>query len=136
MHYRLALCFLLLPLIAGCQTPFLVFPGEALQGMVEQTKSFAFASRYSLMQLETCAPKPYSVFLRVTVIEESLYIDASPKRRWAKYLVASPKVRVRLGKLIYPAIAVLIDNPSISERFISGRQIYELVPSADMHSCR
>jgi hypothetical protein len=122
---------LLLPLIAGCQTPFLVFPGEALQGMVEQTKS-----RYSLMQLETCAPKPYSVFLRVTVIEESLYIDASPKRRWAKYLVASPKVRVRLGKLIYPAIAVLIDNPSISERFISGRQIYELVPSADMHSCR
>jgi hypothetical protein len=121
----LILCFVGL---AGCQSPFLTFPGGALQGDVATTDSFAFASDYKLLQLETSLDKPYSVWLRSTVIGGDLYIDAAPARKWAEHLAGEPRVRLKLGKHIYPAIAVVVSEQKLTEQFLSGRILYRLDP--------
>ena len=72
--------------LAGCQGPFLLFPGKELSGEPEQTASFAFASEYQTLVLEVNPAAPYSVILRTTVIEGHLYIDAAKNRKWGKYI--------------------------------------------------
>lgn len=124
--------FVVLPVLwvvlSGCQGPFLTFPGGALEGPVGHTESFAFAADHRLLQLETRPDDPYSVILAVTVIEGDLYVDAAPARRWHRNLADDSHVRVRLGGTIYPATAVLVDDPAIAERFLGGRSIYRLDP--------
>lgn len=128
MSARLKILFLSLLLVTACQSPFLVFAGKALVGEETSTKSFAFASEYSLLQLETHVDEPYSVILRCTVIEGQLYIDAAPRRRWGKNLAQSNAVRVKLGNKIYPALASEVTDASLTRLFLSGRKLYRLDP--------
>ena len=126
MKIKSLLCCIVL--LAGCQSPFLVFPGKALQGEPAITDSFAFAEAFTLLQLETNVIQPYSVFLRTTIIDGELYIDAAPARRWGKHLSQSAEVRIKLGDKIYPARAVEISDPVLKEKFLSGRALYRLLP--------
>ena len=73
-------------LLAGCQNPTLLLTGKQLVGPTESVDSFAFAQQFSVLQLEVNPDQPYSVNLRVTVIDGNLYIDASKQRRWYRYL--------------------------------------------------
>jgi hypothetical protein len=114
--------------VAACQTPFLVFSGRALQGPVQEVDSFAFAARYTLLTLEVRPEQPYSVILRVVMDGDTLLIDAAQHRRWHTYLKQNPNVRIRLGKTIYPARAVKLDDPRLAARFLKGRTIYRLEP--------
>lgn len=125
--------FLLL-FAAGCQSPFLVFPGKEIKGEIATTESFAFAKAYSLLMLETRPHDPYSVYLRVTVIDGQLYIDAAPSRRWHEYIHEDNHVRIQLGGKIYSAKAVVVkdkvvEDKSLKSRFMAGRTIYRIVPS-------
>ena len=95
-----------------------------------QTASFAFARDFSLLTLEVRPERPYSVYLRVVMRDDELYIDAAQRRRWHTYLKANPKVRIRLGDVIYPATAVRVDDPEVINQFLAGRTIYRLVPRA------
>ena len=113
--------------LAGCQTPFLVFPGGALKGSETVTESFAFARDARLLVLEVRPDDPYSVILRAVVIEDQLYIDAG-KRRWHEYMVDNPDVRIEISGSVYPARAVATDDPAIVERFRSGRTVYRMEP--------
>lgn len=128
MHRKKISLIIAALLMSGCQTPFLVFPGKALEGQVATTTSFAFAEDYDLLLLET---GDYSVILRSTVIDGELYIDAAPARRWGKRLRQSQDVRIKLGDTIYPATAVVVVNPDIIDRFLSGRTVYKIVPRAE-----
>lgn len=119
---------LLLIVLGGCQSPFLVFPGKALQGGLQQTNSFAFAEQFKVLQLETRPAAPYSVYLRVTVIEGELYIDASPGRRWAKYLRETPNCRIKLGDSLYNAVAEEVLDPAVIQLFMPARRVYRIVP--------
>ncbi len=121
---RASVLLLCLLMTAGCATPFLVFPGEALQG--EVTSGPIDAGDHGLLQLEVNPDDPYSVILRVTEIEGAIYIDASPRRRWATYMAENPAVRVKLGDDIYEVFARPVDDPVITERFLPGRTIYRL----------
>lgn len=112
----------------GCQTPILVFSGQALSGRVCETESFAFADQFDLLQLEVRPDAPYSVILRVMVRHGELYIDAAERRRWHTYLKQDSRVRVRIGHCIYPATAVRVDNAEITAEFMAGRTIYRIVP--------
>ena len=114
--------------LSGCATPFLMFSGRALSGPVQQTGSFAFASDQTLLTLEVRSDAPYSVLLRVVVLDDQLYVDAAPGRRWHHFLQEDQRVRVKLGEVIYPAIAVVETDPLIIDRFLAGRTIYRLVP--------
>lgn len=127
MGRKIKIVFLCLVLF-GCQNPFLIFPGKSLSGDEQIVDSFAFAADYPLLQLETRLEQPYSVFLRTTVIDGELYVDAAPARRWGRYLAESSQVRIKLGETLYPANAVVVTDPNITDRFLSGRTIYRIEP--------
>ena len=121
---------LVLSLLCACQTPVLTLPGKQLKGTEATTTNFAFAARYKLLKLEVNPEKPYSVILRCTVLDGELYVDAAESRKWAKYLESDKRVRLKLGDAIYDAVAESILDPEITERFLKGRTIYRLRPTA------
>lgn len=112
----------------GCQSPFLVFSGGALSGPEKFTPSFAFARDFKLLTLEVRPEQPYSVYLRVVMRGDELYIDAAEKRRWHRFLQQNPQVRIGLGDAVYPATAVRVTDPEVTSQFLAGRTIYRLVP--------
>jgi len=114
--------------VAGCQTPFLTFSGGALRGQVAVSDTFSFASQYRLLQLEVRPQNPYSVNLRVVMRDGNLYIDAAQRRRWHGHIKEDPQVRVKLGSMVYPARAIRVSDPEVTEQFARGRTIYQLVP--------
>jgi hypothetical protein len=120
-----------LALLAGCQTPFLTFPGGRLTGPEMTTSSFEFAAQYSTLKLEVNPTQPYSVILRITVIDEALYVDAAPSRRWSAYLFEGAPVRVKIAGKVYPATTVPVSDPQILNAFFQGRAIYRLDPKTD-----
>ena len=114
--------------LAACQAPFLVFSGDALQGPMVETDSFAFAAEFKLLTLEVRPEQPYSVILRVVTRDENLYIDAAIRRRWHTYLKQTPNVRIKLGETVYPATVVRVTDPEVTQEFLPGRTIYRVVP--------
>lgn len=126
-RHELTLLILLFSL-AGCQSPFLVFPGGALDGEAGKTENFSFAREYRTLQLEVDSDDPYSVILRTTVIDGELYIDAAKSRRWSDRLAEDSKVRIKLGDRIYHAAAEVVNDPEITDRFLPGRTIYRINP--------
>ena len=118
----------LLLILNGCQSPTLLLPGKGLQGTVAGTDSFAFASEFAVLQLEVNPAAPYSVNLRITVIDGQLYIDAAKRRRWYQYLEQDRRVRIGLDGKIYPALAVPVSQADIVSRFRQGRVIFRLDP--------
>lgn len=121
---------LMLLLLCACQTPVLTLPGKQLKGIEVTTPDFAFAARYKLLKLEVNPDKPYSVILRCTVLGDELYVDAAVSRKWAIYLESDKRVRVKLGESIYNAAAEAVTDPKITERFLEGRTIYRIKPTA------
>ena len=114
--------------LAGCQSPTLLLPGKQLQGTQARTDSFAFAAEFPVLQLEVNPAAPYSVNLRITVIDGELYIDAAKKRRWYQYLATNRQVRVQLDGKIYDALAVAVTDADIVSRFRRDRVIFRLEP--------
>jgi hypothetical protein len=115
-------------LLSGCQSPLLVFPGKQLQGETAQAENFEFAADYRLLTLEVNPDDPYSVYLRATVIDGQLYIDAAPARRWGRHIASNREVRIKLGTKIYPAIADSVSDPDILSSFLNGRAVYRITP--------
>ncbi|MFP6805587.1 MAG: hypothetical protein VB957_00105 [Pseudomonadales bacterium] len=130
MIQRQLLLVILILLTSACQTAFLTLPGGTLVGEEAETDSFAFASEFALLQLETRPSDPYSIWLRVVVLDGRLYIDAAPGRRWHKYLSQDPDIRIKLGQLIYRANARVVTDKRLLEEFLNGRTIYRLDPRA------
>ncbi|MCZ6503893.1 MAG: nitroreductase/quinone reductase family protein [Gammaproteobacteria bacterium] len=119
---------LVLLLISGCQTAFLMFPGGELSGQEIHASSFRFAGEFELLQLEVRPVRPYSVWLRVVMNGDNLYIDAAPGRRWLRYLKDNPRVRIKLGDKVYPATATLVTDTDLLTYFLKRRTIYRLDP--------
>ncbi len=132
--WALATAAIMAILLTGCQSPFLVFPGKALEGTVSNTESFAFAESHRLLALEVNPDQPYSVILRTVVIDGELYLDAAPARQWGKLIEEDPRVRVKLDDTLYRATAVTNTDTSITNRFRNGRLIYRLEPGWSVRS--
>ena len=115
-------------MLASCQSPTLLLPGKQLVGPIETVDSFAFAQQFSVLQLEVNPAQPYSVNLRVTMIDGNLYIDAAQQRRWAQYLAEDNHIRIRLGDTIYAAKAIVEHRAEITERFSSKRVVFRVEP--------
>ncbi len=113
-------------LFTGCQ--LVTLAGGELKGEIKTTENFAFAADHKLLRLEVNPASPYSVWLRVTVIDGHLYIDAAERRKWHKLLQSNPAVRIKLGDNIYLAEATVMQEPAIAAKFLSGRTIYKIIP--------
>jgi hypothetical protein len=127
MYYRNCLLVLLL-LLSGCQAAFLTFPGGRLSGPEVHASSFSFASEFELLQLEVRPSRPYSVWLRVEMYNDILYIDAAASRRWHGYMKDDSRVRIKLGDKVYPATATPVTDAGLLRHFLKGRTIYRLDP--------
>jgi len=125
---RWAIIWFLTTLVSACQSPYLVFSGKALTGELGHAENFDFAKNFTLLKLETHLPKPYSVILRVNVIDSKLYIDAASNRRWHDYIKENKHIRIQLGEVIYLAKASVVNDEEIKSRFLSGRTIYLIEP--------
>ncbi len=118
---------LLVPLLAGCGGPFLVFPGGELSGEVvtEPVDDWSFVDD-TFLDLEVRPSDPYSVELNYVVRDGKLYIDPAEGRRWLDYIREDPRVRARFGGKVYPLTAVLVGEPGELEGFDPDRFIYRL----------
>ncbi|MEM7365803.1 MAG: hypothetical protein AAF525_17430 [Pseudomonadota bacterium] len=102
--------------------------GGQLSGQEQDVDNFSFANQFTLLRLETRPSKPYSVNLRVTVIDGQLYVDAAPGRKWGKHLAVDPNVRIQLGRVVYAARALRVYDEDIVKNFLAGRHVYRMDP--------
>ncbi len=126
MRVRAALP-LLTALGLGCGGPFGMLPGGALRGEVvsEPVTDWSFASDW-FVDLETRPDDPYSVELNYFVRDGKLYLDPAEGRRWLDHIREDPRVRVRFGGRVYPAVAVLVGRPGELDGFPPDRFVYRI----------
>lgn len=117
----------LVALTLACGGPMLMMPGGALRGEVvaQPVTDWSFADD-RFVDLEVRPSDPYSVEINYTVRNGKLYIDPAEGRRWLTYIREDPRVRVRFDDRIYPARAVLVEDPEEKAGMDEDRVIYRL----------
>ena len=80
----------------------------------------------TFVDLEVRPSDPYSVELNYIVKEGRLYIDPAEGRRWLDYIREDPRVRVRFSGKVYPATAVLVEDPAERVGFDPDRFVYRI----------
>ncbi len=120
MITRSALFFALLWVpLAGCDGPFILLPGGALQGSTAPSpESWAFTDDISTIQLETNSADPYSVNIWVTGVGSNLYGHAGANRAtWVENMEADPNVRLQVEDSIYELRASRVEGQDEFDRF-------------------
>lgn len=100
-------------LLGGCEEPFVVLPGEALQGSVMDPPAdwSAFAD-LDIAQLETNPADPYSVNLWVAAIGSDIYVATGEDgTNWTKHIELNRDVRLRLKADVYELEARRVNDP-------------------------
>ena len=105
--------------LAGCERPFVLIPGGALDAeTVETPESWEFTDEVSTIQLETNPADPYSVNIWVTALGPSLYVHAGDNRaEWIANMEADPEVRLQVEESIYELTAARVDAQAEFDRF-------------------
>ena len=113
------LALLPIALLLGCDGPFVLLPGGALEGSVAPApESWAFTDEVKTVQLETRPADPYSVNIWVIALGESLYVHAGDNRAaWVEHLEADPDARLRVGDSIYELAAARVEAQEEFDRF-------------------
>lgn len=99
-------------LAAGCSEPFIVFAGGELSGEVAEPPDDWSALRdEETFQLETRPDSPYSVNIWAVGIGRDVYIGTGPDgTRWSQYIEDDPRVRLRVGNVVYPLLAEAVTD--------------------------
>jgi len=115
----LFLALLLAAPLAGCERPFVLLPGGALEGPTAPAPaSWSFTDDVKTIQLETRPAEPYSVNIWGIALGEHLYVHAGANRSaWVEHLEADPNVRVRVGETIYELAAARVQDQGEFDRF-------------------
>jgi len=110
-----ALC---LGLVTGC--PLGPFSGSRLSGDVngETVGDWSFVDDVLLCQIETNPADPHSVNTWCTGIGAHLYVPTSmiygptspSDREWVRNVLADPRVRLRVGGVVYERTATRVDD--------------------------
>jgi hypothetical protein len=104
--------------IAGCDGPFIILPGGALDGSTAATPdSWSFTDEVDTVQLETRPTDPYSVNVWVIALGDNLYVHAGDNRtKWVENMEADPNVRLRIGDSIYEFVGVRVEDQEEFDR--------------------
>lgn len=113
------LALLLAASLAGCERPFLLLPGGALEGATTAApESWSLTDAVKTIQLETRPAAPYSVNIWVIALGERLYVHAGANRSaWVEHIEADPRVRVRVDGAIYELAAARVEDQAEFDRF-------------------
>jgi hypothetical protein len=105
---------LLVAAAIGCNGPFVLLPGGALDGETRPSPAdWTFAGDYGTCQLETRPADPYSVNIAFTVLDGRLYINAGDtETRWVRNITENPRVRLRLDGVLYELRAERVSAPA------------------------
>jgi hypothetical protein len=104
---------------AGCERPFVLLPGGALEGATAPApESWSFTDSIKTVQLETRPAEPYSVNIWVIALGEHLYVHAGASRSaWVEHIEADPNVRIRIGDAVYALSAARVEAQDEFDRF-------------------
>ena len=105
--------------VAGCDGPFVLLPGGALEGSTAAIPdSWAFTDEVDTVQLETRPADPYSVNVWVIALGENLYVHAGDNRtKWVENIETDPSVRLRIDDSIYELLAARVEDQGEFDRF-------------------
>ena len=105
--------------VAGCNGPFVLLPGGALEGSTAATPdSWSFTDEVDTVQLETRPADPYSVNVWVIALGETLYVHAGDNRTtWVENMEEDPSVRLRIDDSIYELLAARVEDQEEFDRF-------------------
>lgn len=117
---------------AACGGPVWMLPGGALDGTVATRvpEDWSFLTD-PFVDLETRPSDPYSVEINYFVRGGRLYIDPAEGRRWLAFIREDPRVRARFDGVVYPLVAVRVEDPAELEGFARDRFVYRLDPRPD-----
>ena len=115
----LALAASVIASLAGCSDPLLLLPGGALEGEVAAApESWAFTDAVQTVQLEARPADPYSVNIWAVAIGEHVYVHAGANRSsWVESLESDPRVRLRVGGVLYELAATRVAEQAEFDRF-------------------
>ena len=105
--------------VAGCDGPFVILPGGALEGSTAAIPdSWSFTDEVDTVQLETRSADPYSVNVWVIALGENLYVHAGDNRtKWVENIETDPSVRLRIDDSIYELLAARVEDQEEFDRF-------------------
>ena len=114
----LLVALVLAAFVAGCNGPFVLLPGGALEGSTAAIPdSWAFTDEVDTVQLETRPADPYSVNVWVIALGETLYVHAGDNRtKWVENIETDPSVRLRIDDSIYELLAARVEDQEEFDR--------------------
>lgn len=103
----------------GCG-PFLVFPGGRLRGTLDPSAlvDWHHTDDVEFVQIETRPDVPYSVQVYGVGSDRAFYIasqgwrgmmGSTDRARWVEHLAEDPRLRLRVGRTIYPLLATRVE---------------------------
>ena len=113
------LCSLLL---GACSEPFIVLPGDALQGEVtDPPTDWNEVADIDIVQFETRPDDPYSINLWMVVLGPDIYVATGEDgTNWTAHIADNPDTRIKIGNQIYELSAMRINNPEEQARVASA----------------
>ena len=104
--------------VVGC-AEYLPMSGGALEGtLTAAPANWSEVASAEIVQLETNPEEPYSVNLWVIGEGQSLYVFAGDNHtRWVQHIESDPRVRLKIGELIYELSAQRVTDAQEFERF-------------------
>ncbi|MBJ18253.1 MAG: DUF2255 family protein [bacterium] len=124
-------CFLLVSLLSGCDGPFLLLPGGALEGPIaEAPADWVFSDEVSTVQVETHPEDPYSINIWAVGVGDQLYLHAGGNRTaWIENIEANSHVRVAIDGTLYELAASRVEDVEEFARFADAYEVkYGLRP--------
>ena len=108
---RTTLLVVALGLAMACE-PLYMLPGGTLSGEVASAPDeWSVATGLEVIQLETRLADPYSINIWGAGLGPDLYVaTGSGGTTWTEFIARDPRVRVRMGEVIYELSAVQVDD--------------------------
>jgi len=100
-----------LGLAMACE-PLSMLPGGTLSGEVRSAPDeWSMATDLEVIQLETRLADPYSINIWGASLGPDLYVaTGGGGTTWTEFIAKDPRVRVRIGEVIYELTAVQVDD--------------------------
>jgi hypothetical protein len=118
--------------VIGTRTnPLGPIPGRELSGDVvaAPVSDWSFTDEHDLIAVETRPAAPHSVTTICIAHEGALYVPASgaSAKSWPYYAIADPRVRVKIGDLVYPVRATRVTDESLRPGLLAAaRKKYDI----------
>jgi hypothetical protein len=104
---------------------------------VEATPSdWSFSDAVEIVQLETRPDDPYSVNVWGVGVGSTFYIaSGDAQSRWARNIDRDPRVRLKIGDVLYELRAARTDDPAEMEAFLAGaKRKYDFEPNEEQRA--